>query len=68
MDCVMRATESGKVWKALSKGYAPGKYHLNYILTFHLRNIYIDFGTFFEIQPNRKQTDKKCQVAVIWHC
>ena len=50
----MRATESGKVWKALSKSYAPGKYHLYYILTFHLRNIYADFGTSFEIQPNRK--------------
>ena len=37
----MRATESGKVWKALSKSYAPGKYHLYYILTFHLRNIYV---------------------------
>ena len=37
MNCVMRTTESCKVWKAFRKSYAPGKYHLYYILTFHLQ-------------------------------
>ena len=66
MNCMISSTKSIKLWKTYFKSCAPGKYHLNNILTFHLQNIYIGFGMSREIQPT--QTEKRCQVAEIYLC